>query len=137
MIRSLRVLSVVLVAAAAVEMGITYASSPDRMPMQWDLHNRPTWFASKSAFFGMFAGGLLFGLALTFLRPAAPVGAAIVFTDALLFHVCHQAATGGRVFSIPVGVATIIVLAVSGTAAVVTAVQSLKYANQRRPPAKA
>jgi len=132
MIRSLRVLSVVLVAAAAVEMGGTYASSPDRMPMQWDLQNRPTWYASKAAFFGMFAGGLLLGLALTFLRPAAPVGAAIVFTDALLFHVCHQAATGGHVLAIPVSIATVIVLAVSGTAAVVTAVQSRKYANQRK-----
>jgi hypothetical protein len=131
MIRTLRVLALVLVAAAAVYIGLTWASTPDRMPMQWDLHHRPTWFASKTAFFGMFAGGLQLGLALTFVRPAAPVGAAIVFSDALLLHVCRQAATGGSFLAIPVGVATIAVLAVSFGAAGVTAVQALKIANSR------
>jgi hypothetical protein len=139
MIRMLRVMALVLAAAAAVYIGLTWALTPDRMPMQWDLHNRPTWTASKSAFFGMFAGGLLLGLALTFVRPAAPVGAAIVFSDALLLHVCRQAATGGSFLAIPVGAATIVVLAVSFSAAIVTAMQALKLANSRAggapPPA--
>jgi hypothetical protein len=128
MIRALRVLALILVAASAVYMVAVYASSPDRMPMQWDLHNRPTWTAPKAAFFGMFAAGLLFGLALTFVRPAAAVGASLVFADTLLLHVCYQAATGGRFLAMPVGVAATLVLVVCFAAAGVTVVEALKAA---------
>jgi hypothetical protein len=128
MIRTLRALSLTAAAAAAVYMVSSYASSPDRMPMQWDLHNRPTWSAPKAAFYGMFAGALLFGVALTFLPRTAPAGAALAVCQLFLFHVCRQAATGGRFFAVPVGSATVLVVLVTFGAAAVTVVQALRSA---------
>jgi hypothetical protein len=127
--RALRILTLALAAGAAVYMAATFGSSPDRMPMQWDIQNRPTWFAPKAAFYGMFAGILLLGLALSFVRPASAVGGAIVFTVGLLLPVCRGAATGSPILSVTT--ATLIVLLVSFAAAGVTVVQALKAANSR------
>jgi hypothetical protein len=109
-------------------MAATYASSPDRMPMQWDLHNRPTWDAPKAAFFGVFAVAMFFGVALTVLPRTAPVGAAFAACELFLFHVCRQAATGGRFFAVPVGAAAGVFVLVTFGAAAVTVVQALRSA---------
>lgn len=124
--RVLRVLALLLALGSAIYIVAVYSSSPDRMPMQWNLQNRPTWTAPKAAFFGMFAGGLLLGVGFTFVRTAAPAGASVAFANALLLITCHQAATGGHGLS--VGAATSIVLLVCLAGAGVTAAQARRAA---------
>jgi hypothetical protein len=131
MTRALRILALSAAAVAAVYMLSVYASSPDVMPMQWDARNRPTWFAPKAAFFGSFAAVLLLGAALTFVRPAAPVGAALAVGELFLFHACRQAAIGGQFLAVPVGVAATGMVVLSLGAAGVTVVQALRSARTR------
>ncbi len=104
--------------ATALYMALTYHTLPNKMPMQWDGHNIPTWYATREVFI-VWMATILIGLNLLFCLVAQRVGELppilVVLNGIELFgyHMIYQQVAPKKCLFIPVNVGTIIILIVA------------------------